>query len=76
MILGAAPAQYNAVVQMVLSSNQLTAITAQMVQDAIVTSWEASKNSGQSSAQKISAIRQRKGNPSFLQQQHGSEGQR
>ena len=74
MILGAAPARYNAAVQMVLSSNQLTAITAQIVQDAIVASWEVSKNSGQSLAQKISAIKQRKGNPSFSQQQRRSEG--
>ena len=72
MLLGAAPARYNAAVQMLLNSTELKSITTQVVQEAIVTSWDALKNSGQSLAQKISAIKQRKGNPSFLQQQHPS----
>ena len=72
MILGAAPARYNAAVQATLNAYELKEITTQNAHDALVASWESSKNSGQSSAQKISAIKQRKGNPSFSQQQRPS----
>ena len=72
MILGAAPARYNAAVQATLNAYELKDMTTQNAHDALVASWESSKNSGQSSAQKISAIKQRKGNPSFSQQQHPS----
>ena len=72
MILGAAPARYNAAVQATLNAYELKDMTTQNAHDALVASWESSKNSGQSSAQKISAIKQRKGNPSFSQQQRPS----
>ncbi|EPS96716.1 hypothetical protein FOMPIDRAFT_1053076, partial [Fomitopsis schrenkii] len=44
-------------------------LTVALAQEALVASWEQSRNKGQSSAQKISAIKQKKGNPSFSQQQ-------
>ena len=69
IVLGAAPARYDAAVQIVLSSHELKDLMVSMIQERLVSSWEGSKNKGQPSAQKISAIKQNKGNPSFSQQQ-------
>ena len=77
VVLGAAPPRYDATIQMVLNANELKDLKVSHVQTALVASWEQSRNKGQASAQKISAIKQKKGNPSFLQQQQrGSEGWR
>ena len=72
VVLGAAPPRYDATIQMVLNANELKDLKVSHVQTALVASWEQSRNKGQASAQKISAIKQKKGNPSFSQQQRPS----
>lgn len=69
IVLGAAPSRYDAVIQLALSQKEIKDLMVASVQEALVTSWEQSKNKGQLSAQKISAIKQKKDNPSFSQQQ-------
>ena len=72
IVLGAAPPHYDAAIQLLLGQHELKALMVSLAQEALVASWEQLRNKGQSSAQKISAIKQKKGNPSFLQQQqHG-----
>ena len=71
IVLGAAPSRYDAAIQLALSQKELKELTVAGVQEVLVASWEQSKNKGQLSAQKISAIKQKKGNPSFSQQQRG-----
>ena len=72
VVLGAAPPRYDATIQMVLNANELKDLKVSHVQTALVASWEQSRNKGQASAQKISAIKQKKGNLSFSQQQRPS----
>ena len=72
MVLGAAPPRYDAAIQVLLGKVVLKDLTVIKCQEALVASWEQSKNKGQSSAQKITAIKQRKGNLSFSQQQRPS----
>ena len=68
IILSATPPHYDTAIQLVLGQNKIKSLTMAMAQEALVASWEQSKNKGQSLAQKISAIKQ-KGNQSFSQQQ-------
>ena len=72
VVLGAAPPRCDAATQMVLNTNELKDLKVTTVQTELVVSWEQLRNKGQASAQKISAIKQKKGNPSFSQQQRPS----
>ena len=79
IVMAAIPPKWEHHVSIICANNDLVELDIETVQDAIVTQYENETNrgghKGAHNAQKLSAVKQKRGNPHFSQQEHPQQPQ-